>query len=55
MRAPDTPKFSGPHRRWNRPFGQVSRFTTIASIVVGLLIILLVIVVLLNWTTLPRK
>jgi len=54
MKALGTPKFSGPHRRWGRPFGEVSRFAAIIAIVLGLLaIVLLVIVVRINWSTVP--
>ena len=54
MKAPGTPRFSGPHRRWGRPFSEVSRFAAIVSIVLGLLaIVVLVIVVRINWSTVP--
>jgi hypothetical protein len=45
MTSPQTPKFSGPHRRWGRPFGQLS---TVHSVVaVGLVVIVCVIFVVL--------
>ena len=37
MEAPDTPKRSGSHRRWGRPFSELSAF----SVTVGLAVVLL--------------
>jgi len=43
MSAPETPKFSGPHRRHGRPFGEHSNFHAVAAMVLVLLILLAVI------------
>jgi hypothetical protein len=37
MKAPDTPERSGQHRRWGRPFSELSAF----SVTVGLAVVLL--------------
>jgi len=34
----DTPKMSGPHRRWGRPFGEVSRFHSGVAVALTLLV-----------------
>jgi len=36
METPGTPKFSGSHRRWTRPSGELSRFNVICGIVIVL-------------------
>jgi hypothetical protein len=38
MPPPETPKFSGPHRRWGRPFGELSPLHSIVAIALVVLI-----------------
>jgi hypothetical protein len=46
MPAPETPKFSGPHRRWGRPFGELSPLhSTVAIALVVLIFGLFVVIV----------
>jgi hypothetical protein len=36
LKSPETPKFSGPHKRWGRPFGQMSSFHLTVSMIIVL-------------------
>jgi hypothetical protein len=35
----DTPKFTGSHRRWGRPFGELSSFHSTVAVILVLLVI----------------
>jgi hypothetical protein len=45
MSAPETPKFSGPNRRWGRPFGELSPLHSIVAIALVVLIFGLLVVI----------
>jgi hypothetical protein len=50
MQTPDTPKLAGQHRRWGRPFSELSAFsvTVAAGVVVLALAAFIAVLVLMN-------
>jgi len=53
MEAHDTPKFSGSHRRWKRPSGELSRPHVICGVLVVLVAFVLFIAVVVGM--MPRR
>jgi hypothetical protein len=41
MPTSETPKFSGPHRRWGRPFGELSRLHRVVSLALLLMVLII--------------
>ena len=42
----ETPKFWGPHRRFGRPFGELSRFHAVVSSIIVIAVLVLIVTVL---------